>query len=278
MSIIDYSVVDDSEPSSVGENLHLIAEPDNMVEAAVDILAVRHQLSREEAAELLTQATDRSRPLAQVAEDVVLLGLPSLPAHFELRPDPRGEPSAIQISPDKEPFVAEEVSDTIATALLARLADTVTVSDVLAAISELATDLVPGCEAAAVTVLRDGAPATVASTDDRARSVEETQFRHGTGPYLRAAQTQRLVHIDDLSSVSGDEAWAQVARESGFAAVLVIPITMNANTVATMSLYAHRIGDWSRRSRAAAQTLGHHAGNALAVVQRLDPHFAAGRE
>ena len=46
----------------------VVAEPDNIVDAAVDILQVRHQVSRDDAVELLQNSTrDQDRQLTEVA-------------------------------------------------------------------------------------------------------------------------------------------------------------------------------------------------------------------
>src|SRR4051794_17387215 len=98
MSVVDHSVVDEGAPRSAAAEglpsaaagpLHLVAEPSNLVDAAVEVLTIRHQLPRETAADLLAQAAqDRDLPLSHVAKDVVLIGLPSASTQIELRPTP----------------------------------------------------------------------------------------------------------------------------------------------------------------------------------------------
>jgi hypothetical protein len=269
------------------ESLHLIAESSDMVEAAIDVLSARHQVSRAEAADLLTRASDDSpRSLGEVAKDVVLLGLPSISAQIELRPTPSPPPSPCPaLSPlplpaeaGPGPFIAERttaektVPDGVAAALLEQLVAMSTLPDLLSRVSDLATKVVPGCEAAAVTVLREGAPAAVVSADSRARTLEQTQYRNGDGPYLEVARTQRPVRIDDITSVPTGGMWARAAVEAGFRAVLSVPIVTGKDTVATVSLYAGHADGWSRDSLAAAHRLADHAGHAIAVALRLMAH------
>jgi len=289
VSVIHDSAIDDGagnripvQPSvnGAGQSLNLIAEPDNMIGAAIDILTVRHQVSREEAAELLEQATDGpARNLDDVAKDVVLLGLPSLgpQTQIQLRPTPPGPlpggVSAARTDASQEPAAAmtraEGASSArIAAALLERLVGVSSLPDVLTAISHVAAHVVPGCDAACVTVLREGAPAEVVSADDRVRHVEETQYRHGEGPYLQAARTGKLVRIDEIRPVAADS-WARAALEAGFTAVLSVPVLMGADTAATLSLYGRDPRSWCQDSLDAAKALADHAGNTIALVLRL---------
>lgn len=56
-----------------------------------------------------------------------------------------------------------------------------------------------------ITVKRDGGAATVASSSEEGRKLDETQYAFDDGPCLTAARQQRLVLIADLRS---DERWS----------------------------------------------------------------------
>ena len=56
-----------------------------------------------------------------------------------------------------------------------------------------------------ITVEREGGPATVASSSEEGRRLDETQYAFDDGPCLTAARQQRLVLIADLRS---DERWS----------------------------------------------------------------------
>ncbi len=289
MSVIDQSAVSDSDENGtppgdshgdVTESIRLIAEPDNMVDAAIDVLATRHQVSTQDAVDLLNQAAgDHDRPLGEVARDVVLIGLPSLPTQIELRPSSSAELATVSLSgsstdstpqaPSGVAAVQRALSAVVSSALLERLVALASWPDVLKAVSDLAAFVVPGCEAAAVTVLREGAPATVVSTDHRARLVDETQYSNGQGPYLRAAHTHQMVRIDDISSLPAGQAWAQAALEVGFVSVLTLTLLTGTQTAATLSMYASRGDGWSDESLAAAQAVADQAGSAIAFAERL---------
>src|SRR3954447_21818198 len=131
--------------------LHLVAEHEDVVGAAVDILSMRHRVPREEAEDLLLQTVaDRNRPVEEVAEDVVLIALPTLPTQIELRPAQPGDP-------------------TVLVALLDLLAESSNVREVGQGIVDLAVELCPEVAAASLTLIREGVPGTVAATDRAAR-------------------------------------------------------------------------------------------------------------
>jgi GAF domain-containing protein len=290
MSVIDQSAVNNSDETGtpldasrgdIAESIRLIAQPDTMVDAAVDVLATRHQVSTQDAVDLLNQAAgDHDRPVGEVARDVVLIGLPSLPTQIELRPSSSEELTTVPLSgsptdsttpqpPAGVAAVQRALSAAVSSALLERLVALASWPDVLKAVSDLAAFVVPGCEAAAVTVLREGAPATVVSTDHRARYVDETQYSNGQGPYLRAAHTHQMVRIDDINSLPAGQAWAQAALEVGFVSVLTLTLLTGTQTAATLSMYASRGDGWSDESLAAAQAVADQAGSAIAFAERL---------
>jgi GAF domain-containing protein len=148
-----------------------------------------------------------------------------------------------------------------------RLAGVTTVPDVLAVVTELALQIVPGSAAACLTVVREGAAAVVAASHPHAQHVEEAQFREGRGPYLQAVRTQRPVCIDDVRSGPADGAWARAVIEAGFRGVLTVPVATAADTVATLSLYTRSLDGWPETSLIVAAELAHRAGHGITVAQ-----------
>lgn len=235
-------------------SLRLVAEHEDVVDAAVDILARRHQVSRDDAADLLYQAgDDGNRDLQEVAEDVVLIGLPTLstPVQTQVRTRP--------VTP---------TDGSIAGRVLDMLADGDTVEEVLTGIAGLATEMIPHVDLASVTLIREGAPATVASSDEGARRIDETQYADGHGPCLHAARTDRLVHIDDVSDAAGFDAWRTTARRLGVTATASVPIPSTPNIAAALNLYRTDGTGWPQEDLDAAETLATYAGDALTVAYR----------
>jgi len=182
----------------------------------------------------------------------VLIGLPRVSPQIELRP--------------ADPVTELAVTATVAAGLLDLLVDLTTVPALLTAISTVAVDVVPQCAAACVGMVRDGAPAMVASDDEQARHVDEIQYRTGEGPYLHAAQTGQAVQIDDITAEPGDYGWRRAALEAGFTAVLSVPLASDGNVAAVINLYSRDGGAWSQQSVQAAEILADHAWSAIMIA------------
>jgi GAF domain-containing protein len=101
-----------------------------------------------------------------------------------------------------------------------------------------------------ITVERDGGTATVASSSDEGRRLDETQYSFGDGPCLTAARQQRLVLIADLEN---DERWSdylEAALQEGVRSVLAVPIPTDAFSHAGLNCYAGTVGAFT------AETVG----------------------
>jgi GAF domain-containing protein len=94
----------------------------------------------------------------------------------------------------------------------------------------------------AITVERDSAPATVTSSTDVARRLDEKQYAFDHGPCLTALRQQRQVLIEDLSI---DERWERYARAiagEGIRSVLAVPIEAGGSSRAALNCYAPGLG------------------------------------
>jgi hypothetical protein len=152
--------------------------------------------------------------------------------------------------------------------LLERLDDVTALPDVLRVISELAVQVVPGCEVAGAAVLSEGVPNEMAFTHEGVRHIDETHYRDSNGPSFQAAQRQQLVRIDDLE-LGPMGSWARAAVEAGFAGVMSVPVVTGTDTTVMLTLYTRRCDGWTQDSIAAAEALGLPAGRAIALVLRL---------
>jgi GAF domain-containing protein len=113
-------------------------------------------------------------------------------------------------------------------------------TDFLLGLTTISASLLGGPEPMlfAITVERDSAPATVASSTDVARRLDEKQYAFDDGPCLTALRQQRQVLIEDLSI---DERWERYAREiaaEGIRSVLAVPIEAGGSSRAALNCYA----------------------------------------
>ncbi|MFP3581469.1 GAF and ANTAR domain-containing protein [Arthrobacter sp. SIMBA_036] len=90
----------------------------------------------------------------------------------------------------------------------------------------------------AITVERSDGPATVASSSERARRLDERQYSFDDGPCLTALRQQRVVLIPDLEA---DERWRRYAlavTPDGVRSVLAVPIATDPGAQAALNCYA----------------------------------------
>lgn len=113
-----------------------------------------------------------------------------------------------------------------------------------------------------ITLEEAGEPTTVASSDPRARTLDETQYALGQGPCLHSLHAGETVEMHDLDS---DPRWARYvehARRRGLRSSLSLPLALGGTASGAMNLYSFTDADSfdpSRRHRlelVAAQASG----------------------
>jgi hypothetical protein len=246
-------------PSATRPHLRLVAEHDDVIEAAIDILAERHHLSREEARDLLGRAGRHgTRNVRDVAQDVVLIGAPLLVDRTQPRVAPSGPP-------------------TLAALVLDLLAESDTLQQVLQGIADLAVEEIDDVDSASITLIRDDAPATVVSSHEGAEAVDEAQYAQGGGPCLHAARTDTLVVVEDVPDGVDFEKWRRVAAAHGITGIASIPIPSTPHVAAALNLYTRREGGrWDRDTLDTAETLAVYTGDAVTVThRRVWPRFSS---
>ena len=157
--------------------------------------------------------------------------------------------------------------------LLDLLVETADLNNLLGEVADLAVESIPGCDFASITVIRGGAPATVAWSDERAARVDEIQYSGGQGPCLQAGRTDEVVEVHDLaeSSLEGlasEEGWRREAVEVGIHAVLALPIASDASIAAALNLYTTRPDRWPAEAQATGEDLAIYTGDALTLAYR----------
>lgn len=117
------------------------------------------------------------------------------------------------------------------------LAQDESVAETLQSILALALRLVPGCDAASVTVLdEDGKPSTMAATDPQTEELDRRQYVLQDGPCLQAARQQIV------SSWSLDEAeqrwpaFTDLAKEMGLRSYLSAGLGLDGQPLGALNL------------------------------------------
>jgi GAF domain-containing protein len=128
----------------------------------------------------------------------------------------------------------------------------------------------PGTETAVS--LRVRGVLTGEATAEVARRLDEAQFSDGGGPGVLAARTGAITEVADLRT---EERWPDHrirAAEAGVLSTLSVPLTVDAEVVGAMTVYAFRADAFDDPARRVAVRLAPHARAAVAGVQ--DRHRA----
>jgi hypothetical protein len=262
-------------------------DPAAMIGAAVGIVMVHLDLPYPEAFSLLRHTSERRGcDLEDLANDIVLSGtsvadgiasiLGNLPIAIRANQAagaavPQGD-AELGIAPVVR--LSRELDDSVPARLLDLLVVTTDLGELLGAVAEMATETVPGCSSASITVVHRGSPATIGASDERAMAIDQAQYREGAGPCIEAAYTESVAAVDEIGA--SQYAWQQVAQEKGVTATFSVPIPSSANIAASLNLYTTRATKWPRRTLIAADALASYAGDAITLAYRMTRHDPKG--
>lgn len=170
-------------------------------------------------------------------------------------------------------------SDNGADDLLGSVADTVTaLADMLSTITDVdatvericldAVDSIDDAEAAAVTVVRDGVPATICATDDAVLAVDGAQYETGEGPCLEAIATRSLVVANASTPADRWPAFARRSAGSSYRSFLSAPLAIDADYSGALNLYSRQPDAFSSVDAAAMRIYVSVAVTALGAARR----------
>ncbi|MFJ4261596.1 GAF and ANTAR domain-containing protein [Paenarthrobacter nicotinovorans] len=121
----------------------------------------------------------------------------------------------------------------------------------------------------AITVERDTSPATVASSSDKARRLDEKQYALDDGPCLTALRNQRTVLIEDLRMDRGWRDYAERVAGEGVRSVLAVPIESEGASRAALNCYALTPGVFDKPTVAAVEAHAVSISKTLRLALRL---------
>ncbi|GAB3158446.1 hypothetical protein GCM10027258_69640 [Amycolatopsis stemonae] len=124
--------------------------------------------------------------------------------------------------------------------------------EALARMAARAVTLVPGADAASVTLFDGGVPTTVAATDAAVLALDEAQYALGDGPCIEATRTETVVRTDLGQARRRWPAFARAAAGAGVETMLSCPLFVRADDAAEQeAAHYHRLSGtlnvWSRR-------------------------------
>jgi hypothetical protein len=121
--------------------------------------------------------------------------------------------------------------------------------ETLARMAARAVTLVPGADAASVTLVENGVPATVAATEQSVLPLDTAQYSVGDGPCLQATRTETVVRTDFEHARTRWPVFAEAAAGAGVQTMLSCPLFVRVDDAGRDAACHHLSGAlnvWSR--------------------------------
>ncbi|MEV4150096.1 GAF and ANTAR domain-containing protein [Amycolatopsis sp. NPDC049691] len=124
--------------------------------------------------------------------------------------------------------------------------------ETLARMADRVVTLLPGADAASVTLFDGGEPTTVAATEAGALSLDKVQYSLDDGPCIEAARTETVVRTDIDQARRRWPALADAAADAGVETMLSCPLFVRSDNAANLEAANHHrlsgaLNVWSRR-------------------------------
>lgn len=139
----------------------------------------------------------------------------------------------------------------------------------LAALASSSLSTTAGTLHCGVTVVRHRKPTAAASSDERARSLDELQNGFDDGPCLTAMRRHETVLVQDTRREQRWPEYIGEAAEQGIGLILAIPMELNGGGEAVVNLYAEKPGSLSPSDIATAQNFVANASKSLQLALKL---------
>ena len=145
------------------------------------------------------------------------------------------------------------------------------VANTLESVVAIATDLVPACDEAGVTLVRrKGSITTPAATGEVARAGDALQVVLNEGPCLDALWGQEVVSSSNLAADPRWPQWGpQIARDFAVGSMLCVRLFTDEDTLGALNLYSLREDAFDEMARIEALALAAHVAVALAAAQEI---------
>jgi hypothetical protein len=145
-----------------------------------------------------------------------------------------------------------------------------TVEDIVAH----AVEVVPGAEAAGLSLARNGTVETPAATHDLAKECDAAQYQTGQGPCLDAVWEDRVLVVNDMANETRWPRFAEQAAQHGVGSMLSCHLSSERGALSALNLYARSPAAFDEQSRTVALIYATHATIALEFA-RLETDLRA---
>jgi GAF domain-containing protein len=151
-------------------------------------------------------------------------------------------------SPNSPPYV------------LTRVTDDGNLTESLQRLAAAGCELLSNCAAASITIIAGGRAITMASTDDVAAGLDQSQYDAGDGPCLTAARDEVVVRIDDLAHDLRWPPYRQAGLRHGVASSLSVPLLIPDDEMfGALNVYGESVSGFSPEDERIARGFAMHA-------------------
>lgn len=135
--------------------------------------------------------------------------------------------------------------------------------EALGRVARVAARVVEPCDAASVTLWRDGAPATAATSGPGAQELDELQYREQEGPCVSCVREGTVFRVVDLREESRWPSYVRASAGSSLRSSASLPLSAHGQVVGALNLYAAGPGAFRAQDVALGELLASHAAVAV---------------
>lgn len=130
----------------------------------------------------------------------------------------------------------------------------------------------------AVTLLRPRRAATVASSGEEARQMDEVQYNFDDGPCLRAARERHIVHIPDFHHEERFAEYRAAVEKYGVRSAVGVPVILPGGANAAIDIYCREPYAFPDEALAQAETFAAEASKSLKLAVKMAKLSEASRD
>ncbi|MCU1574917.1 MAG: response regulator receiver protein [Micrococcaceae bacterium] len=171
------------------------------------------------------------------------------------------------MAPESQPLPLHDVIDHLQDLVL-KTDDVKVMLDELAAFSA-ATLADPATAFCSITLIQHKKPVTVASSQQGAVRLDQTQYKAGDGPCLTAIRENVIVHVPDVRKDSRWPDYRAAARDENVGSSLSVPLALEGEAEAGLNLYSTRSHGFAGEDIVSVQAYVRHASKALRLAVRI---------
>lgn len=147
---------------------------------------------------------------------------------------------------------------------------------VLAEVTAMAVEVIPGADIAGVLLVSKGGEfESLADTDGLAAQLDKLQHDFGEGPCTEAALQETIVRSDDLRTEPRWPKYAPAAVELGVLSSMSFKLYTADRTAGALNLFGHRPNVWDAEAETIGSVFAAHAAAAILAGSHAEQLYSA---